>query len=83
MHQVADSVRNSLNFYRMQDSAESVDRAVLTGPAVAIPGFAALLAEQLNMVVEPAVVAERLRRRRRSPDRRGRPGGRRGPLIRA
>ena len=57
MHQVADTVRNSLNFYRMQDAAESVDRAVLTGPAVAIPGFAAALAEQLTMPVEAAVVA--------------------------
>jgi type IV pilus assembly protein PilM len=57
VHQVADSVRNSLNFYRMQEAAETVDRAVLTGPAVAIPGFAALLAEQLNMPVEAAVVA--------------------------
>ena len=57
VHQVADTVRNSLNFYRMQDAAESVDRAVLTGPAVAIPGFAAALAEQLNMPVEAAVVA--------------------------
>jgi len=30
---------------------------VLTGPAVAIPGFAAALSEQLNMPVEAAVVA--------------------------
>jgi type IV pilus assembly protein PilM len=57
VHQVADTVRNSLNFYRMQDSAENVERAVLTGPAVAIPGFSDQLATQLNMPVEPAVVA--------------------------
>jgi type IV pilus assembly protein PilM len=57
VHQVADTVRNSLNFYRMQDSAEIVERAVLTGPAVAIPGFADELATQLSMPVEPAVVA--------------------------
>jgi len=56
-HQVADTVRNSLNFYRMQDSAENVERAVLTGPAVAIPGFADELATQLSMPVEPVVVA--------------------------
>jgi type IV pilus assembly protein PilM len=56
-HQIADTVRNSLNFYRMQDSAETVDRAVLTGPAVAIPGFANQLAVQLSMPVVPAVVA--------------------------
>jgi type IV pilus assembly protein PilM len=57
VHQVADTVRNSLNFYRMQESAETVERAVLTGPAVAIPGFADQLAEQLHLPVEPAVVA--------------------------
>jgi type IV pilus assembly protein PilM len=57
VHQVADTVRNSLNFYRMQDSAETVERAVLTGPAVAIPGFAEALSTQLSMPVEPAVVA--------------------------
>jgi type IV pilus assembly protein PilM len=56
VHQVADTVRNSLNFYRMQESAEIVERAVLTGPAVAIPGFADALAAQLSMPVEAAVV---------------------------
>ena len=57
VHQVADTVRNSLNFYRMQESAENVERAVLTGPAVAIPGFAEELASQLRLPVESAVVA--------------------------
>jgi type IV pilus assembly protein PilM len=57
VHQVADTVRNSLNFYRMQDSADTVERAVLTGPAVSIPGFTERLAEQLNLPVESAVVA--------------------------
>ena len=57
MHQLADTVRNSLNFYRMQDNAEAVERALLTGSAVAIPGFADGLAEQLKLPVEIAVVA--------------------------
>jgi type IV pilus assembly protein PilM len=57
VHTIADTVRNSLNFYRMQESAETVDRAVLTGPAVKIPGFAARLSEQLQMPVAPTVVA--------------------------
>jgi type IV pilus assembly protein PilM len=56
VHQLADTVRNSLNFYRMQDGAENVDRALLTGPAVAIPGFAERLADQLRIPVEPVVV---------------------------
>jgi type IV pilus assembly protein PilM len=57
VHQLADTVRNSLNFYRMQDSAESVERALLTGPSVAIPGFADRLADALKLPVEPAVIA--------------------------
>ena len=56
VHQLADTVRNSLNFYRMQDGAENVERALLTGPAVAIPGFAERLSEQLRIAVEPVVV---------------------------
>jgi len=57
VHQLADTVRNSLNFYRMQDNAEAVERALLTGSAVSIPGFADELAEQLKLPVEVAVVA--------------------------
>jgi type IV pilus assembly protein PilM len=57
VHTIADTVRNSLNFYRMQESAETVDRAVLTGPAVAIPGFAERLSAQLQIPVTGSVVA--------------------------
>jgi type IV pilus assembly protein PilM len=56
VHQLADTIRNSLNFYRMQPNSEQVDRAVLTGPAVAIPGFAAGLSTQLRMPVEMATI---------------------------
>jgi type IV pilus assembly protein PilM len=59
VHTIADTVRNSLNFYRMQESAETVDRAFLTGPAGAIPGFAARLSEHLQMPVSPTAVAGR------------------------
>ena len=58
VHQLADAVRNSLNFYRMQQNAENVDRAVLTGPAVAIPGFCESLAAALGMSVEARTVAQ-------------------------
>jgi type IV pilus assembly protein PilM len=57
VHTIADTVRNSLNFYRMQENADVVDRAVLTGPAVEIPGFAAALSAQLQMPVVPTVVS--------------------------
>jgi len=56
VHQVADQVRNSLNFYRTQDSAEHVASAVLCGPAVAIAGFAERLGEALSLPVAPAVI---------------------------
>jgi type IV pilus assembly protein PilM len=57
VHQLADTVRNSLNFYRRQESSEAVQRAVLTGPTTAIPGFAEKLGEQLRMPVTAGVVA--------------------------
>jgi type IV pilus assembly protein PilM len=56
VHQLADTVRNSLNFYRMQESSERVEQGVLTGPAVAIPGFVESLSEQLRLPLEAAVV---------------------------
>ena len=57
VHTIADAVRNSLLFYRMQDSAESVERGVVTGAAVTIPGFADHLSKQLHMPIESAAVA--------------------------
>lgn len=56
VHQLADTVRNSLNFYRTQENAEQVEQGVLTGPAVSIPGFAEALSEQLKLPVSPAAV---------------------------
>jgi len=57
VHQLADTVRNSLNFYRMQDNSVRVERAKLSGAAVAVPGFADALSTKLNLPVEAAVVA--------------------------
>jgi type IV pilus assembly protein PilM len=57
VHQLADTVRNSLNFYRTQESAEAVESGVLTGPTVEIPGFAERLSELLKLPLEPATVA--------------------------
>lgn len=53
---IAADVRGSLDFHRMQDGTASVSRAVLTGSAVAIPGFAGALQSELAIPVEPAVV---------------------------
>jgi len=56
VHQLADTVRNSLNFYRMQEASATVERAVLAGPGSAIDGFAEALSESLRMPVEAASV---------------------------
>jgi len=55
---VVDEVRNSLDFYAGQGGAVTVDRAVLTGPAVAIPGFVDQLGAGMTIPVEAGVVAE-------------------------
>ncbi len=57
VHQLADTVRNSLNFYRTQQGSEGVARAVVTGPVIAIDGVTERLGEHLRMPVESAVVA--------------------------
>jgi type IV pilus assembly protein PilM len=51
VHRLADSIRTTLNYYRMQDGAEPVERAVLTGPAIDVPGFCERLSEQLDLPV--------------------------------
>jgi type IV pilus assembly protein PilM len=54
---LADSVRNTLNFYRTQESSERVDRGIVTGPVVEIPGFVEKLAEELRLPLQHAAVA--------------------------
>ena len=56
IHGIADAVRSSVEYYRMQEDADSVDEGVLTGPVVDIPGFAEALGERLHIPLEPAVV---------------------------
>jgi type IV pilus assembly protein PilM len=55
---ITDDVRNSLDFYAMQAGGAAVERAVLTGPALAIPGFASGLGESIGLPVEEGVVEE-------------------------
>ncbi|HEY2636023.1 MAG TPA: hypothetical protein VGI54_01430, partial [Solirubrobacteraceae bacterium] len=57
VRRIADEIRNSLDFYRMQEGAVAVERAVLTGPAVGIPGFAEALSAEVGLPVETGVVA--------------------------
>jgi type IV pilus assembly protein PilM len=51
VHRLADSIRTTLNYYRMQEGAEPVERAILTGPAIDVPGFCERLAELLEIEV--------------------------------
>jgi type IV pilus assembly protein PilM len=56
VRRIAAEVRSSLDFHRMQDESATVSRAVMTGPATAIPGFATAMASELGMPVEEGVV---------------------------
>ena len=58
VRRIGDEVRNSLDFYAMQDGAERAERLVLTGPAIAIPGFAEQFSEQVGLFAEVGVVTE-------------------------
>jgi type IV pilus assembly protein PilM len=58
VNRIAAEVRNSLDFYSMQEGAASITRAVITGPAVAVPGFADSLGHGLGMTIDVGVVQE-------------------------
>jgi type IV pilus assembly protein PilM len=63
VRRIADDVRNSLDFHSMQADAAAVQRAVITGPAISIPGFPERLGDEIGLSFEIGVIAE------------GRPGG--------
>ena len=56
MRRIASEVRSSLDFHRMQEDAGTVSRAVMTGPASAIPGFDVALTSELGIPVELGLV---------------------------
>jgi type IV pilus assembly protein PilM len=56
VRRIASEVRSSLDFHRMQEDAGTVSRAVMTGPASAIPGFDIALASELGIPVEQGLV---------------------------
>jgi type IV pilus assembly protein PilM len=58
IRKISDEVRNSMDFYAMQDGTSAVQRAVLTGPALAIPGFSDQLGEQAGVPLELGVAQE-------------------------
>jgi type IV pilus assembly protein PilM len=58
VRRIADEVRNSLDYYRAQADALAAEQAVLTGPAVAIPGFAEQLSAAIGLPVAVGIVEE-------------------------
>jgi type IV pilus assembly protein PilM len=56
VRELADGIRTSLNFYRTQDSSETVEIGFVTGAAVTIPGFVERLGEHLRLPLEARVV---------------------------
>lgn len=63
VRRIGDEVRNSLDFHVMQEGSTAVDRVVLTGPAIAIPGFSDQISQQIGLPMEMGLVDE------------GKPGG--------
>jgi type IV pilus assembly protein PilM len=55
---IGDEVRNSLDFHAMQEGSTTVERAVLSGPAVAIPGFPEHIGQQIGLTVDVGLVTE-------------------------
>ncbi|MDQ6750546.1 MAG: type IV pilus assembly protein PilM [Actinomycetota bacterium] len=58
VRRIADDVRNSIDYYRAQEAAVTVEEAVLTGAAVSVPGFTQQLSADLGIPVTAGVVAE-------------------------
>ncbi len=56
IRRIAGEVRNTIDFH-LSSAPGSISRCVLTGPAVAVPGFAEALSADLNLPVERGVVA--------------------------
>ena len=58
VRRIADEVRNSLDYYRAQAGALVAEQAILTGPAVSIPGFADQLGAAIGLSVVEGTVGE-------------------------
>src|SRR5947209_1772706 len=58
VRRIGDEVRNSLDFHVMQDGSAPVERVVLTGPAVAVPGFSEQIGQQIGLTIELGLVTE-------------------------
>jgi type IV pilus assembly protein PilM len=57
IRRIAAEVRNSLDFHRSSRGEEPVSRAVLTGPALDLPGFDQALSRELDLPITRGEVA--------------------------
>jgi type IV pilus assembly protein PilM len=57
VRRIGAEVRNSLDFHSMSGGSGTVSRAVVTGPAAGVPGFAEALQSELSLPVERGVLA--------------------------
>ena len=81
---VASDVRASLDFHHTQSAGlPMVERVLLTGPAVAVPGFSEVLERELGLPVESRITPGAPDDARRAPQHRRRPGGRGGRSMKA
>ncbi len=55
---IADEVRNSLDYQSMRAGSEKAESAILTGAAMAIPGFCQEVGSALGVPFEIGAVAE-------------------------
>jgi type IV pilus assembly protein PilM len=58
VRRIADEIRHSIDYHRVQEGGMGVERAVLTGPAVHVSGFAESLGTELALPVEARAVSE-------------------------
>jgi len=58
VRRIGDEVRNSIDFHMMQDGSGPAERVVLSGPAVAVPGFSEQIGVQIGLDVEVGLVTE-------------------------
>jgi type IV pilus assembly protein PilM len=58
VRRIAGEVRNSLDFHMTQGDSVAAQRAILTGAAVAIPGFADALGADIALPLEVGLVTE-------------------------
>ncbi len=58
VRRIGAEIRQSLDFHHMQTEGAPVSRAVLTGPAIAVPGFTEALGAELGLETMPGTVSD-------------------------